>query len=193
MPDDNVNIEAQWKANTYTITVDGSTKISVVYGQYYSLTVPTKSGYTFRHFIITDTSETFSAAGYYRKAENIAVVSRWLAVLDRTTSSSSITISESCENIAKGLTFTIVWKNSSGARNIHIESNLLVNAIFYAYSDMSQGVIQTDKKSCGMNYGTAGGGGITEVTVKITIKEVPTYGTFRLVFSANQNHITTGS
>ena len=177
MPDDNVTLTAQWKANTYYIRYNG-TSMEVTYGQWYSIPTPTKSGYTFKYFT-TSSGSRFSQSGYYNIAGNTSLSIKWLAELSRNVSGAT-TISAQAQYLQNGMTFTITYSGRS-MKNFHIETNYAVNVTFnppgWSYSNV---------KSKGINANA----GATSMTITITLVTAPTSGTFTCKFTCGTSIVS---
>ena len=175
MPDANITMSAQWTASQYQIIIDGTTRVTVTYGKYYSLTKPSKSGYTFRYYTISGTTTQFPMQGTYDRAENTYLTSCWANNSLSKTVSGSTTISESTRNLEKGMTFTITFSNNSKpAKSFHIDSNLSVNVVF----SQGSGSIGTynNTRSCGIKSTS----GTSYMVITITILDVTSASSLNL-------------
>ncbi len=82
MPAENVEVKAQWKANTYTVTfnadggeVNPASKTVVYDSAYGTLPVPTKDGYEFVCWKLDD--EAITADSIVRNAEDVTLTAQW--------------------------------------------------------------------------------------------------------------------
>ena len=179
MPDANITLSAQWQAKTYYIYYN-NTSLKVTYGQYYSIPTPTKTGYTFRYFILSNSTTRFAQSGTYNTAGNTSLTCKWLAELTRTVSA-GCTINESSRNLEKGMTFTITY-DGAVMKNFHIETNTAVNVTF-----TGPGWTYSNTKSCGINSGTPTAGGSSKMVITITIIDPSNVSYFNLKFTVDKN------
>lgn len=177
MPDKNITLEAKWKANTYRIYYNG-TSISVTYGESYSIPTPTKTGYTFKNFTLSD-GRYFSSSGTYTYAYNTQLTCNWRAELSRTVSA-GCTINENVAYLERGMTFTITYSGKS-MKNFHIETNIPVNITF-----TGPGWTYNNVKSKGINSQS----GSTKMVMTITIVDLPAAGRFTLKFTCGTSIVT---
>ena len=179
MPDANITLSAQWQAKTYYIYYN-NTSLKVTYGQYYSIPTPTKTGYTFRYFTLSNSTTRFAQSGTYNTAGNTSLTCKWLAELTRTVSA-GCTIHESSRNLEKGMTFTITY-DGAVMKNFHIETNTAVNVTF-----TGPGWTYRNTKSCGINSGTPTAGGSSKMVITITIIDPSNVSSFNLKFTVDKN------
>ena len=179
MPDENVTLSAQWDANTYYIYYN-NTSLKVTYGQYYSIPTPTKTGYTFRYFTLSNSNTGFSQSGIYNTEGSTYLKCNWRAELTRTVSS-GCTISESSQNLEKGMTFTITY-DGAVMKNFSIETNTEVDVTF-----TGPGWTYRNTKSCGINSGTLTEGGSSKMLITITIIDPSKVAFFNLRFTVDKN------
>ena len=179
MPDANITLSAQWQAKTYYIYYN-NTSLKVTYGQYYSIPSPTKTGYTFSYFTVSNSTRRFAQSGIYNTAGNTSLTCKWLAELTRTVSS-GCTINEASRNLEKGMTFTITY-NGAVMKNFHIETNTAVNVTF-----TGPGWTYRNTKSCGINSGTPTSGGSSKMVITITIIDPSNVSYFNLKFTVDKN------
>lgn len=179
VPDDNVVLSAQWRGNTYYIYYN-NTSLKVTYGQYYSIPTPIKTGYTFRYFLLSNTTRRFAQSGTYNTAGNTSLTCKWLAELTRTVSA-GCTINESSQNLEKGMTFTITY-DGAVMKNFSIVTNTAVDVTF-----TGPGWTYRNTKSCGINSGTSTAGGDSKMVIKITIIDPSDVSYFNLKFTVDKN------
>ena len=179
VPDDNVVLSAQWRGNTYYIYYN-NTSLKVTYGQYYSIPTPIKTGYTFRYFLLSNTTRRFAQSGTYNTAGNTSLTCKWLAELTRTVSA-GCTINESSRNLEKGMTFTITY-DGAVMKNFRIVTNTAVDVTF-----TGPGWTYRNTKSCGINSGTSTAGGSSKMVIKITIIDPSDVSYFNLKFTVDKN------
>ena len=179
VPDDNVVLSAQWRGKTYYIFYN-NTSLKVTYGQYYSIPTPIKTGYTFRYFLLSNTTRRFAQSGTYNTAGNTSLTCKWLAELTRTVSA-GCTINESSRNLEKGMTFTITY-NGAVMKSFRIVTNTAVDVTF-----TGPGWTYRNTKSCGINSGTSTTGGDSKMVIKITIIDPSDVSYFNLKFTVDKN------
>ena len=179
VPDDNVVLSAQWRGNTYYIYYN-NTSLKVTYGQRYSIPTPIKTGYTFRYFLLSNTTRRFAQSGTYNTAGNTSLTCKWLAELTRTVSA-GCTINESSQNLEKGMTFTITY-DGAVMKSFRIVTNTAVDVTF-----TGPGWTYRNTKSCGINSGTSTAGGDSKMVITITIIDPSDVSYFNLKFTVDKN------
>ena len=174
MPDENIILNANWRANQYKIFYgDNNEYIYVTYGEKYSIPMPVKTGYIFDYFYENgDYRRRFSASGYYERAYNTVLDCKWLKDLSRTVSKAT-TINESPTYLADGMTFTITYDGQL-INSFVIETNYAVNIKIDpsgpSYTNVKRKAIRVS-------------GGTKKVSITITIIKAPVDENFTLKFT----------
>ena len=82
----NATVKAVWQANEYTLTIDaaggtysGDTSVKVTYGKTYTLSTPSKTGYTFVKWQVSGTGSSINGNTFTMGSANATVKAVWQA------------------------------------------------------------------------------------------------------------------
>lgn len=82
--EENLTLEAEWKANKYTVSLDenggdlSESKITVTYGKKYSLPIPKKKGYSFAGWYSSGYNGTkYATVGTWKYTDDVSLKAQW--------------------------------------------------------------------------------------------------------------------
>ncbi|MBE6957483.1 MAG: hypothetical protein E7450_08585 [Ruminococcaceae bacterium] len=118
--DKNLNITAQWEANTYTVYLDGnggsvsSRSMRVTYGSKYELPTPERVGYDFLGWY--EGSTKFAKKGTWSEAENVSLTAKWRRSTYTATFDSNGGTKQSSQDVLYGDGFYLPEPSRAGYR-----------------------------------------------------------------------------